>query len=180
MKKSVHARCLMLGITILVLTSGCAQPSITEAVPPAQQAAGNSPQSIAEAENLAGFDVKEPAYLPQGVSFVSATYQTTPNPNVTQQFKIVHDEYGDMGNFFQIMQEIQSEAPPDVLSCGENTEGCEVLQINNVPVVYHQNPSGPEGLDWYADGFVFRLLRTAGEPNKVYKDELIKVVESMI
>lgn len=178
MKYSIHTRCLILGITILVLAGGCT-PSITEAVHPAQQAAGNTPQTIAEAETLAGFDVKEPAYVPQGVSFVSATYQATPNPNVTLQFRIVHETYGDMGNFFQIRQEVQSEAPPDVLSCGENTEGCEIIQINNMPVVYHQNPSGPEGLDWYADGFVFRLLRTAGEPNKIYKDELIKVVESM-
>jgi hypothetical protein len=46
-------------------------------------------------------------------------------------------------------------------------------------VVYRQSPAGPEGLDWYADGFVFRLLRTAGEPTKIYKDELVKVVESM-
>jgi hypothetical protein len=98
---------------------------------------------------------------------------------VILQFKIVHETYGDMGNFFQIMQEKQSEAPPDVLSCGEKTEVCEVLQINGVTVIYHQVSAGPEGLDWYADGFVFRLLRTAGEPNKGYKDELIKVVESM-
>lgn len=135
--------------------------------------------SITDAEKLAGFDVKEPTYLPEGVSLASASYQSTPNPIVVLQFKINHETYGEMGNFFQIVQELQSEPPADVLSCGENPDGCEVLQINNVPVVYHQNPTGPEGMDWYADGFVFRLLRTAGEPNKVYKDELIKVVESM-
>ena len=41
------------------------------------------------------------------------------------------------------------------------------------------NAGGTEELDWYADGFVFRLLRTAGEPEKIYKVELVKVVESM-
>jgi hypothetical protein len=35
-------------------------------------------------------------------------------------------------------------------------------------------------LDWGgADGFAFRILRTAGEPNKIYKDELLKVIGSM-
>jgi len=39
--------------------------------------------------------------------------------------------------------------------------------------------NGLNGLDWFNDGVAFRLLRTAGEPNKVYKDELMKVVDSM-
>lgn len=156
--------------------SGCAPASTPEASTPHPESTN---PDIAKVEKQAGFDVREPTYLPQGVSFDSATYQTTPNPHVILQFKIKHETYGDMGNFFQIMQEAQREAPPDVLSCGAKTEGCEVLEINNLAVVYHQNPEGPEGLDWYADGFVLRLLRTAGEPNKIYKDELIKVVESM-
>jgi len=84
-----------------------------------------------------------------------------------------------MGLFFHINQESQPEAPADVTACGENVTGCEVLQIGGVPVVYHLYDGGTEGLDWYADGFVFRLLRTAGEPGKIYKDELVKVVESM-
>jgi hypothetical protein len=36
--------------------------------------------TIAEVEGLAGFDVKEPTYLPEGVSFDHATYQTSPSP----------------------------------------------------------------------------------------------------
>jgi hypothetical protein len=51
--------------------------------------------------------------------------------------------------------------------------------MGDMQVVYHLNPAGPEGLDWYEDGFAFRLLRTAGEPNKVYKEELVHVVASM-
>ena len=84
-----------------------------------------------------------------------------------------------MGPFFQITQEPQTEARPDTTSCGNVTQGCEVLSINDMTVVYRLNPGGTEGLDWYADGFAFHLLRTAGEPDKVYKDELVKVVESM-
>ena len=163
-------------ILMLILMGSCSSASTPEAGTPPSE---STKPDIANAEKLASFDVKEPTYLPKGVSFDSASYQSTPNPYVILQFKLKHETYGDMGNFFQIMQELRSEAPPDVLSCGANTESCEVLQINNLSVVYHQNPAGPEGLDWFADGFVFRLLRTAGEPNKIYKDELIKVVESM-
>lgn len=176
MKKRNHTIFGAFVILLLILLSSCAPASTPEADTPSQ---GSTNPKIADVENQAGFDIKEPAYLPQGVSFDTATYQTAPNPYVILQFTLKHEEYGEMGNFFQIMQESQSEAPADVLSCEANTEGCEVLQVNNIPVVYHQNPAGPEGLDWYADGFVFRLLRTAGEPNKIYKDELVKVVESM-
>lgn len=175
MKKRNFTMCGVFSIWIVILLSSCASASATQASTPQES---TNPQ-IADVEKQAGFDVKEPTYLPQGVTFDTAAYESDPNPYVILQFKIKHEEYGDMGNFFQIMQEAQSEAPADVLACGTNTEGCEVIEINNVSVVYHQNPAGPEGLDWYQDGFVFRLLRTAGEPNKIYKDELIKVVESL-
>lgn len=179
MKKSTRTLFFIFSTTILLLMSGCAPASTAEASVPPQEGNANNLQTVADAEKLSGFDVKEPSYLPMGVSLDTVSYQSAPNPYVILQFKIIHETYGDMGNFFQIMQEAQQETPADVLSCGENAEGCEVLQINNASVVYHQNPGGTEGLDWYTDGFVFRLLRTAGEPNKVYKDELIKVVESM-
>lgn len=176
MKKRNFTLLGVVSIWTLILLSSCTPASATQVSTPPQESTNSQ---IADVEKQAGFDVKEPGYLPQGVSFDTATYQSTPNPYVILQFKIKHEEYGDMGNFFQIRQEAQSEAPADVLACGGNTEGCEMIEINNVLVVYHQNPAGPEGFDWYQDGFVFRLLRTAGEPNKIYKDELIKVVESM-
>jgi hypothetical protein len=130
-------------------------------------------------EELAGFDVKEPTYLPKGVLFDFVTYRESPSPYVTLHFKIIHEQYGDMGGFFQIMQEPRTEAPAGTVSCGETTDGCEILQISDVRAVYRLNAGGTEGLDWYSDGFAFRLLRTAGEPNKIYKDELVKVVGSM-
>jgi hypothetical protein len=135
--------------------------------------------TVAEVEYMAGFDVKEPTYLPAGVSLEFATYETSPSPAVTLHFKIVHEQFGDMGQFFLITQQPEKTASPDTISCGEMTEGCEVLQINNVPVVYNSYTGGTEGLNWLADGFAFRFLRTAGEPNKVYKGELVKVIESM-
>lgn len=177
MKKERGIVLVSLCILLLSVLVSCAPAATAEISTPPQETIITS---IADAEKLAGFDVKEPTYLPKGVSLASASYQSTPNPIVILQFKLNHETYGEMGNFFQVVQELQGEPPADVLSCGENPDGCEILQINNVPVVYRQNQGGTEGLDWYADGFVFRLLRTAGEPNKVYKDELIKVVESML
>ena len=191
LKKITQSMFFVLSLPIIFLISGCASgstPVVLDPLPentsqpdpestaPAEQSLSDSPYSIAEVEQLAGFDVKEPAYLPKGVTFDFATYQEQPSPNVTLYFKIVHEQYGDMGIFFQIMQEPQAEAP--AVSCGESVEGCETLQLGGLAVVYHLNDSGTEGLDWYADGFSFRLLRTAGEPNKIYKDELIKIVES--
>lgn len=137
--------------------------------------------TIPEVEDLAGFKVQQPTYLPEGVSFDSATYQKTPNLSVTLYFKIVHPQYGDRGVFFQIMQEPQSQAPPDMTSCSQPGDGvCEILQIGAIPVVYHRYSAGTEGIDWHQSGLSYRLLRTAGEPGKVYKDELVKVVGSVI
>ena len=36
-----------------------------------------------------------------------------------------------------------------------------------------------ESLLWEDEAFSFQLLRMAGEPNKMYKDELLRVVRSM-
>lgn len=129
--------------------------------------------AVAEVEKLAGFDVKEPTYLPIEVSFDFATYQKPPFPNVTQYFK-----YGDRGTIFQIVQEPQEEALPNPDACGANGNECETLQIGNITVKYRLT-TPTESLMWNNDGFSFHLLRTAGEPNKIYKDELLKVVESM-
>ena len=187
MKKSLQLVFLSLCFSWILIVSGCS-PSTTPAPPPPMNLPSNAPSTekinndplkIAEVEELAGFDIREPDYLPAGVSFDFATYQNSPTPIAILHYKLVHETYGDMGSFFQITQELKTSAPPDTISCGESVEGCEVLSIGDKQVVYHLNPAGPEGLDWYKDGFAFHLLRTAGEPNKVYKEELIRVVASM-
>lgn len=139
-------------------------------------------RSIADAGKLAGFNVKEPAYLPKDVSFYFATYEKTPSPSVILRF--FDEQYSDMGTFIQINQ--QTEADPSyVTSCNESPgDVCEILQIGTTPVVYRYSAdgasgSGTEQMDWYADGFFFSLFRNAGEPGKVYKDELVKIVGSL-
>jgi hypothetical protein len=53
-----------------------------------------------------------------------------------------------------------------------------MLQVGITPVVY-QFSGASERLSWQSNGFFFSLFRSAGEPGKVYKDELLRIVESM-
>lgn len=167
----------MLYFMLLILTSSCkSTPVETVAVNNAEANEPIStpiPYTMSEVEALAGFDVKEPAYLPVNVSFDYATYESSPNQNVTLYFN-----FGDRGKFFQIVQTPIGEAIPNPNACGVAGDECEVIQIGAVTVNYHLTPP-TESLLWDADGFSFQLFRTAGEPDKLYKDELIKVVESM-
>ncbi len=168
MKNSIHPALLVFSVSIALLINGCRPASTPSSAEPLQTKTSlqpantpetdmpiptDVPHTIAEIEELAGFDVKEPAYAPTGVSFDFASFQKTPSPRVVLHFKLIHETYGDMGAFFQIMQEPQTEAPPDSLSCGGILEGCEILQIGNTPVVYRLNTAGTEGLDWYATVF---------------------------
>jgi hypothetical protein len=184
MRKTTLFVVLAFASFVLFSIIGCAPAATPVASPTPEIILENKPLTLAEVEKMSGLDVSEPAYLPSGVSFDFATYQATPSPSVMSQFKLVHEQYGDMGRFFQIIQESQETAPPNALSCGENTEGCNVIQVNGMPIVYRLHTTETEGvttegLDWYKDGFSYRLLRTAGEPNKTYQAELIKVVASM-
>jgi hypothetical protein len=67
---------------------------------------------------------------------------------------------------------------PNPTACGTTGDNCEVVQVGDVTVEYRLT-TPTESLIWAVDGFSFQLLRTAGEPNKIYKDELLKVVGSM-
>jgi hypothetical protein len=132
--------------------------------------------SIADAETLSGFDVKEPAFLPADVAFYYATYEPSPYQGVTLYFLSL--QHPDMGSFFHISQYV--EAPPFFMaSCGElPSSSCEVLETDSLHVVYqHFNPT--EQLDWSAGGFYFSLFRNAGEPGKIYKDELLQVIGNL-
>lgn len=131
--------------------------------------------SVADAKTLSGIEVKAPGYLPQDVVFYFATYESDPGV-VHSQF--LHQQHSQSGRFFQISQ--YKEAPPFYMSscAGAASGSCEVLKIDGVPVVYqYLNPT--EQLDWSAGGYYFSLFRNAGEPGKVYKDELVKIIASM-
>ena len=53
-----------------------------------------------------------------------------------------------------------------------------IVQIGGMAVKY-QLSTPTDSLMWDADGFSFQLLRTAGEPDKIYEEELLKVVGSL-
>ena len=143
---------------------------------PADELDADCLHSIADAEKMAGFDVKEPGYLPEDVSFYYATVEEAPNPTVTLLF--LHEAHPDMGRFFQITQ--AQDAPPFFLtSCdGAGSDSCEMLQVGDTPLVY-QSTAPSEQLDWQAGEYFFSLFRSAGEPGKVYKEDLLKVVDSI-
>jgi len=192
-KRSISAEFLTFTTLIVLLMSSCAPASTPASAESPQANASSQPMTPAEAsapiptdvpytfaqvEELAGFDVKEPTYLPKGVSFDFATYRKSPHPNVTLHFKFVHETYGDMGAFFQIVQEPQAEAISNPAACEATGNGCERVQVGDLAVNYYLT-TPTESLMWDADGFSFQLLRTAGEPNKIYKEELLKVVSSI-
>jgi hypothetical protein len=82
-----------------------------------------------------------------------------------------------MGRFFQIVQ--TQDSTFFVNSCDPSSSDiCEMLQVGNTPVVY-QFSGASERLSWQSNGFFFSLFRSAGEPGKVYKDDLLRIVESM-
>ena len=133
--------------------------------------------TIADVEKLTGFDVPFPTYLPQDVAFYFATYQKTPSQIVTLNF--LHQQHADMGSFFRIVQ--QTEDPLFSSSCDASSSNkCETLQIGDKSIVYVLTEDGrTEQLAWQANGFFFSLFRNAGEPGKIYKDELLKIINSL-
>ncbi len=171
--------------TTIPLSTDTVEPTRLPATETLPETASAAPPNLLDIEKQAGFDVQEPAYLPEGAYLGSATYQESPHPNVTLQFNLLHPQYGDVGPFFRITQEAQANALPDPNACGADGGDCETLQTGDLLVKYRLNKStdnpgaDTELLMWDSGGFSFQLLRTAGEPNKTYKDELLKVVGSM-
>ena len=181
-KKQILMAIVVTSLSVAWLLSGCALASVAptstatrDPNAPFQTAARHT---IEEIEQLAGFDVKVPSYLPQGVSLDFATYEAAPHSSVTLHFKLVHETFGDMGPFFQIVQMPQAGAVPNPNACGASGNDCETLQAGDLSVEYRLT-APTESLLWDTDGFSFVLTRTAGEPEKIYKDDLLKVVGSM-
>lgn len=187
MKRSFPSILLVFSLLTIFWINGCAPASPMsppELAVPAEQSVDNAQGTITEVEEFVGFNVLLPTYLPAGASLDFASFEPAPSPATVLHFKFVHERYGDLGPFFEIRQEAQTDASPASLSCGGG-EGCELVPLGEIPVLYHlyASPAGEgqstESLEWYADGFAFRLHRMAGEPNKLYKEDLLKVVESM-
>lgn len=89
----------------------------------------------------------------------------------------LHDEHPDMGRFFQII-EAKGKSPFFTESCEGLDNPCETIRVGSTAVVY-QTLGTNEQLDWESNGIFFSLFRSAGEPGKLYKDDLLKVVEGL-
>ena len=171
--------------TTIPLPTDMVQPTSLPATDILPETASAAPPNLLDIEKQVGFDVQEPVYLPEGAYLGSATYQEVPHPGVTLQFNLVHPQYGDVGRFFQITQEPRTGALSYPVACGVDGKDCETLKIGELLVSYRLNRStdnpgaDTELLMWENGGFSFQLLRTAGEPNKIYRDELLKVVGSL-
>lgn len=131
----------------------------------------SAPYTISEVESLAGLDVQEPTYLPENVFFDYATYE---NQSVTLYFN-----FGERGRFFQITQTLQEDAIPNPTACGVSGDECETIKVGDIDVNYRLT-APTETLTWESNDFSFQLFRMAGEPDKIYKDELIKIIASML
>jgi hypothetical protein len=130
-------------------------------------------RSVADASRAAGFEVQSPASLPADTAFY---YAALDESGVVLHFYNL--KHAAMGSFFRISQS-PAASPAFLADCGDlASPACEELQAGSTPVVYQYfNPT--EQLDWSAGGMYFSLFRNAGEPGKIYKDDLLKVVASM-
>ena len=147
-----------------------------ESTHPADELDPECLQSVADVEKLTGIDIKEPSYLPENVVFYYATYEEETDSSIILHY--YHDQHPDMGDFFRISQDSEP-FPFSITTCDDTSaEACEVLQSGTVPVVYqYYNPT--EQLDWMMDGVYYSLFRNAGEPGKVYREDLMSIINSM-
>jgi hypothetical protein len=58
--------------------------------------------------------------------------------------------------FFQIVLEAQEGVPPDVISCGQAVNGCEIISVGDMPVIYRLNPGAQKA--WIGMPMVFRSI----------------------
>ncbi len=132
--------------------------------------------SVADVETLTGMDIREPTALPENMAFYYATYEKETDASVILHY--YHEQHPDMGDFFRISMD--GDPFPFALStCDDSTaEVCEVIPDGTSAIVYqYYNPT--EQLDWEMDGVFYSLFRNAGEPGKIYKEELLGVINSM-
>ena len=142
-------------------------------------------QTVAEVEQQAGYDVLEPAWLPDILSFKGASLDT--EHNIARLFYryietnglVLHEEP------FQITDDC------DLCSVVGASAAIEKVMIGNSPGEYVQGvwsltDSGPvweptpylQRLRWQANGTAFELLYM-GPPDSVSKADLIAIAESL-
>ncbi len=176
---------------------------------PTPEAPGPSPYyqlTIAKAEELAGFDLREPALLPQVVSFIGAAYQ--PEYNLVSIFYLYDQSMMPNDNGLEMNQQPASigmdcalcgfligdlaaiQAAYDGKVVGTNAV-IETVQIGSVTGQYVQGVWAADEDDtgmrwhgefevrrlrWQADGMAFELIFWGSQ---ISKEELVTIAESM-
>jgi hypothetical protein len=153
--------------------------------------------SVVEAETTAGFDLLEPSILPEGFEFAYARYDAT-----YQTVTLVYTPAGQPGTgdgglyIFQTPRSIAGD-PTDCVECPAGSK--EQVQVNGAPAYYLHGSfftgSSDQPLStpvWQADSPNYNLTWATPDlvininygvsmwyGGQIYKDDLIKIAESM-
>ncbi len=141
--------------------------------------------SVAQIEEQSGFDLREPAWLPESLLFVGATFDST-----NSVARIFYQQIDSNGLILK--EEIYTDSGSCNLcnSVGENAS-VETVQIGNVNGEYVQGvwnltDNGPvwennpflQRLRWQIDGVAYELL-FMGNPDFLTKEDLVKIANSL-
>jgi hypothetical protein len=145
----------------------------------------NANLAVDEVENQIGYDVLEPTWLPEVLSFVGA------NLDPEQNMSFLFYRYTDTNGL--VLKQVPVEINNDCALCG--TVGAsalvETVQVGQasaeyVEGVWKMTGAGPvwesdlwlKTLRWQADGMAFELLYM-GPPESVSRADLIAIAESL-
>lgn len=142
-------------------------------------------QTVQEVEKRAGFEVLEPAYLPNIISFTGASFD--PEHHIARIFYRYWDTNG------LVLREEPYQTNDNCELCGVvgASAAVETVQIGNVTGEYAEGvwsltENGPvwdpnpylKTLRWQANGMAFELLYM-GPPSSVTKEEMIAIAKSL-
>jgi hypothetical protein len=144
--------------------------------------------SAADAENLAGFDVREPTRLPDGISFSYAAYREGTDADAPEVFLLylasTRDSIGRSHGYLIA----QTTGAPNTLEEVARGGGYEWITVHGEPAVYRQMcwDATAEGLDascnlelsWLEDGIRVDILGNLPGA-EVSREALLEMAESM-
>lgn len=161
-------------------------PTLDTSTPtPDPASIGDANQTVQEVEKQAGFDVLEPAYVPNIISFTGATFD--PAHHIARIFYRYWDTNG------LVLREEPYQTNDDCELCGVvgASAAVETVQIGTAKGEYAEGvwsltENGPvwdpnpylKTLRWQSDGIAFELLYM-GPPSSVTKEEMIAIAESV-
>lgn len=142
-------------------------------------------QPVAEIEQQAGYDILEPAWLPNILSFKGASLDT--EHKIARLFY----EYTDTNGLVLREERFAQTGDCDLCSVVGASAAIERVMVGNSPGEYVQGvwkltDSGPvwesdpflQTLRWQANGMAFELLYM-GPPDSISKADLIAIAESL-